>query len=1494
MTRTSVRGLLQKMMAWILICVLLPAQGLAQDRTAQNPPPPNPDYVEDVANFHKAFQDVHRAKARQLEGPQTVDGMAYNSDTIARALATRDVYVAQLQGFISQSSDFAVAKPEIQTPRIKDLIRISAGIGVAEEVRQQALMSRAAGASNGYIPPLRYSGLALHAADQANKFDAKEAAWWRSFSEQPEDQQSALLSQHILSLYDQDPLLGVIDSGFFTSQNLAGAIRSVAGPNGNAPGATDAVRRELPKFIDLALRQSHDEINRVNGFSQYGEFVEFFKPQYVRARAFAADLWGPGEQTHFEEFSRFYNTNLGAESEVKHLTLAMVVGGIAVVTMIVPPLGGLVLSSAGLPTAQVTSVVLTGEALGSGLNATTMAFQWAWDGKEYLAVADELGHGQNGAAVLGQSNLAGLKEKASAAGGQLLLDTVFGVISARDFKLALDRATAARALTVGSNLNAGVRGGGSIGPGGAKVPGASADVLLPAGARPIEETLTAAETRAVLGKIDTEALKSPLRPSEPDTAAFLAAKLPPQKAITTAGQTFYLSAPFEGPGGRTAIVAFQQTPQGTVIPRTFYFSNEHGVWRSATGYRPGGERTGTPGYLLPNIQKGPSAASGRYLNEGSADVIAELQGPLSRHVTESGKTSFVKLSKEETERAFRGHLETTNKDAPEFAQYTRASDVQVPPTGDWRPNMTKGYLDRWTMKSGLYGKLEGFLYPSQDGNAFVVVIRDEEGRVYVGSLQDAWAGVTPFGTRWSTFDTGKLTATPMSHKPRGAAGPEYQPNPDYNPAKFADIEKNLPAPQASGSPAGPANFGASSSSGGPAGTPGPGPNPRAQRTRTGPGETQILTPEENPYAQGVNLNPRTGAAKTQPGVKPLTPDLDPGTMQMTPVPYKEHRVRRPADPPGKPIPAGSIPQENRNSSDASNADRPTRLAQDRPRLPNGSGPFNSAGNGNKTTGSDTPGAASKDKPDANPVDSGLGPNEPLGSEYDRPASPGAANPTGSGLGPTAALGSTATHDLAPSEMEHTPISDLTDGDLKQIADAGLLWLSPKRQQEVTDEINRRQAQQSQPGYSSNGGSDFYPSPETVQAGKSVEAAAESEITGASQWPSTRDASGTTTFTSPDRQRIITVVKVGSGWVVYRFVRTHADLTKDLMNRPLGEEPQPSEKTQGDEKTPPQQGGSNPPQRARSESNVTPVPQKGGEKKDAKPDKLYDDNKSPQTPPAGAPEKPAGTPGGANGAQAQGVNDIPLPPLGTPHFTNGVPDSTNGRTTIYKDFPGSLDPSYHLYTNPDTGRQSWVHAGGKTNPPGEPIGWWGQDPQTGEVTWHPRQFPPPLPPGKWVADPNDTYHFVQTMQLPPNSSRQIRLRVENKCPKRETFQIRSEGLPANLVQPSEEISIEANDTHHFLLTINSYGLDQGKYDGNLVVVCTSCAASACRQLRSVFPQPFLVTQAPDSGVSREPVNSSERPQSDGMGNSAPNSPTEGTTQQNRGAEDSAQPAEESPL
>jgi hypothetical protein len=1451
MTRTSMRAVLQEIFAWILIGVLLPAPGLAQENQppapggpggANNPQVPRaaevPAKIEEQRRLNLAKL---RERARDLQGPTVIDDVAFAQQTLAGLVLVRDVYIQQLRTFINQAKQWKT----LTRGQKREIIR------ALDQYNANYIMT------GSIAPP----------SNRVWKCDAEAQAYLRMATE-------------------FQGLLSVGPPGMFSSTFSDVLLKS-------SRTDPDKLVETFDQYLDYGIQGARDEIWRVQPIDTVAGISEFLAPQYQNTWAAAANLYGKLTRdliSTLPEFASTYQAVRHEQKEIKRLKMAAVVGTICIVAMAAAPVAYL---------AGGQALVATGNAVGSAINLGATVVQFGYDGAEFYGVYSQMSNAQRGGGAT-ESNPSGLQLQAYVAGAGMALDGFFIGMTVSELKNAVQGlkvvpgnagSTGNLAPTASPATNAATAPtGGTIA--GAATPGAvrgiekasalgipqreidrALQMMHPAGATP--ETLVTEVQIAnrigqrfegidQLGALEKEALQAGV-PQRAIQSAFARARSATSDQLAMFGVKL--------PAALRTLTA-QAKRASVVVDRA-----EIAEYVELTGLPANAviERDVLP--LMITSAKLSLMRMGRRSRWSAEDIqlLRSLRSFPNRanlyaftHL-EDGETTLVRLFNEEQLQTADQFFNSVNRQAiargeatlPRAAQRTAANTLPLfPPT-----ELANPITGEW-----ITSREVSALSPAQLQRLSPEVVQSLND----GALKTA------------------LTDRLMAEAAKINANPAVWPPPQIGPAQLSWAAHTLfvlgggvPNAQVSQLQPQDGDFSGTAPTGNSPG--GAGDLPAGNNASNDPprndGFPQTPMPPGKPPAGSGNVpdrpsDPGTPSAtandtqrNTSPGTSAPSKDVPPPSRHQleesnaTPVPQKggekkEAKLNKLYD-------DNKSPQAPRNGT------------------PSNSGSSNSAGDGSKTTGSDTPGAANKDKPGANPIDNGLGPNEPLGSEYDRPASPGAANPAGSGLGPTAALGSTATHDLTPNEMEHTPVSDLTDGDLEQIANAGLRSLSPQRRQEVTDEINRRQAQQSQPGYSSNGGSDFYPSPETVQAGKSVEAAAESEITGASQWPSTTNASGTRTFTSPDGQRIITVVKVGSGWVVYRFVRTHADLTKDLMNRPLGEEPQSGARTQGDEKkTPPQQGGSNPRQRARSESNPMPVPQKDGGKNQADEDSLYDDDKSPQTPPAGTPEEPAGTPGGRNGAQPQGVNDIPLPPDAIPDLTNGKIGKEIRRTESWA--------KAHLYTNPDTGKQRWIPAGGKTNPPGEPIGWWGQDPKTGQVTWHPRQFPPPLPPGKWVADPNDTYHFIQAMQLPPNSSRHIRLRVENKCPKRETFQIQSEGLPANLVQSSEEISIEANKTHHFLLTINSYGLDQGKYDGNLVVVCTSCAASACRQLRSVFPQPFLVTQAPDSGVFREPVSSSERPQSDGMGRSAPNTATEDTTQQKPGAEDSAQPAEESPL
>ena len=84
-------------------------------------------------------------------------------------------------------------------------------------------------------------------------------------------------------------------------------------------------------------------------------------------------------------------------------------------------------------------------------------------------------------------------------------------------------------------------------------------------------------------------------------------------------------------------------------------------------------------------------------------------------------------------------------------------------------------------------------------------------------------------------------------------------------------------------------------------------------------------------------------------------------------------------------------------------------------------------------------------------------------------------------------------------------------------------------------------------------------PEASDSSQAVKDAAEKKVSTSSHWSMKTDDSGTTTFTSPDGQTIVTVVKLASGYLVTHYERTNAKRIADLMNNPLGKERELGEK-----------------------------------------------------------------------------------------------------------------------------------------------------------------------------------------------------------------------------------------------------------------------------------------------------------------------------------------------
>jgi hypothetical protein len=296
-----------------------------------------------------------------------------------------------------------------------------------------------------------------------------------------------------------------------------------------------------------------------------------------------------------------------------------------------------------------------------------------------------------------------------------------------------------------------------------------------------------AEPLTLLNRIDGSYLVQRPRAGAPGDAEFFAVNdLLPRLTIEVGGQRYHVTEPFKGPDGRISVVAFQETSLGTLVPRTFYLSGEHGVWRAAIAIS-GGLISKGPIRLVygeqeitwEQMMQMRVAAETKFVNESAVDLGAEIQGTLSRWAATRGVRD---LPPEVMERAFYGHLEQGNPLEPgaEFSAFVNRADVeralatnenQLPE--HLMPDFATGPLDQWRVNSHIYGELSGASYLSRDGSVIYVVLRDAQGRVFVPSIQDAKVGLTPFGTRWRSYQT-QLNTTPMVHGAR-----DYVANDNY-------------------------------------------------------------------------------------------------------------------------------------------------------------------------------------------------------------------------------------------------------------------------------------------------------------------------------------------------------------------------------------------------------------------------------------------------------------------------------------------------------------------------------------------------------------------------------------------------------------------------------------------------------------------------------------------------------------------------------------------
>lgn len=712
------------------LVLALVLQPLAVTAARQDPPPagqrdPFQPFVPpaagaplqaEIAAYNKRLYDELIQVAGTVEGPRIIDDVTYPTYTIAGMVLTSKAYVRQLMSFVSDLSDLA------KLTRAQKVARITRMMAHAAEAQRWNALARSVYSNanvrmgNTTVGRATYRLIDAELAAAKARGDVATAAFLEHARTLTHDAMAQAFDQRRLQAQDQDPLLSV---NFFWRELAEG---------GDPASFID----EFDATTRAAIDQGHAEISRVRDISTVEGYAEFLEDKYSRTRAEAAGLLGEHSMkliASLQDFAAAHESLRGTQQQVEQLEIALIVGGIAVVAIFVAPAAALA-GSAYVPAAEVGAAGLA--VLGAGV-------QLVHDGQRLYAIQTELTNTEAGQGVLGAAAVDALRQQRSTAAVGLLLDTAFAALSVAQFKAARTALQEARIAREAEHALANA---------------------VPAGAAAVTHEVT--DAAGILKRIDTAALKAHIRVADAvDPAFFTKAGLAPRHTVQIGGQTFHLSTPFNGVGGRATIIAFQETGAGTVIPRTFYMSGEHGVWRAATGYS-GFEQL---------VLKGPRQSNGRFVNESAADIAAELQGPLSRWASEQ---PMITLADDAAHRAAYGHLEGGHV-GKEFGALVDEADAlgTLPRTPGAAPNFTAGPLDRWTYVHPEYGLVEGFTYASHDGGVIYVVLRDARGRVFVPSIQQGEATVTGFGTRAGAIKS-DLTVPPLA-RGRGA----YVDNPNF-------------------------------------------------------------------------------------------------------------------------------------------------------------------------------------------------------------------------------------------------------------------------------------------------------------------------------------------------------------------------------------------------------------------------------------------------------------------------------------------------------------------------------------------------------------------------------------------------------------------------------------------------------------------------------------------------------------------------------------------
>lgn len=212
--------------------------------------------------------------------------------------------------------------------------------------------------------------------------------------------------------------------------------------------------------------------------------------------------------------------------------------------------------------------------------------------------------------------------------------------------------------------------------------------------------------------------------------------------------------------GRVAVVAYMKK-DGKYIPRSYYFSNSHAIWRCLDGYTllegkivsygSGEKRGGTNLPLvfqkaLAEITKNPEAIVTLENQENSEFIFA---GTTYSTLSLAAEKSTAE-NNENVPQKLRGNFyresEESERISPEEMKFYDPQQV---------PDPSKS-ITGWESRNNAYGKITYEALLSRDDQLIYIFCRDETGRVWLGSIENH-SMIRTTGLKQTWVDGGDLT-----------------------------------------------------------------------------------------------------------------------------------------------------------------------------------------------------------------------------------------------------------------------------------------------------------------------------------------------------------------------------------------------------------------------------------------------------------------------------------------------------------------------------------------------------------------------------------------------------------------------------------------------------------------------------------------------------------------------------------------------------------------